>query len=62
MNPLFTLLKKAKEFRWNEECKKAFTKIKKQVTKALILVQHNLDKETTIKTDASDYVIGMRMT
>ena len=32
------------------------------MTKAPILVQHQSNKETTIKTDASDYTIGARMT
>lgn len=61
MTPLFKLLKKGKEFEWTKECEIVFTRIKEKVTTALILVQHDLDKETTIKTDASDYVIGMRM-
>lgn len=62
MTPLFKLLKKEKEFEWTKECETAFTRIKEKVITALILVQYNLDKETTIKTNASDYMIGMRMT
>jgi hypothetical protein len=62
MTPLFKLLKKGKEFEWTKECEAAFTKIKGKIITAPILVQHNPDKEMTIKTNASDYVIRMRMT
>lgn len=62
MTLLFKLLKKGKEFKWTKECKTAFTRIKEKIITALILVQHDPDKETTIKTDASNYTIGMRIT
>lgn len=62
MTPLFKLLKKGKEFEWTKEYKTAFTRIKEKIIMALILVQHDPDKETTIETDASDYAIRMRMT
>ncbi|KAJ8174656.1 hypothetical protein LV157_008777 [Aspergillus fumigatus] len=62
LHPLFALLKKGKEFDWTKECEEAFIGIKKKVTKAPVLVQHDAEKETTIETDASDYAIGMRMT
>lgn len=59
---LFELLKKGKEFEWTTECEIVFTRIKEKIITAPILVQYNLDKETTIKTNASDYTIRMRMT
>lgn len=62
MTPLFELLKKGKEFKWTKECETAFTRIKEKIITAPILVQHNLDKETTIETDASDYAIRIRIT
>jgi hypothetical protein len=62
MHSLFALLKKAKEFKWDEGCEEAFTNMKKQIVEAPILVQHDPEKPTTIETDASDYAIGMRMT
>jgi hypothetical protein len=62
MHALFELLKKSKKFKWDEDCDKAFIKVKKQIISAPILVQNNLEKEKTLKTDASDYAIGMRLT
>ncbi|KAF4221872.1 hypothetical protein CNMCM6457_001568 [Aspergillus fumigatiaffinis] len=62
MHPLFALLKKSKEFEWSSECEAAFNEVKKQIIGAPVLVQHDPDKEITIKTDASDYAISMRMT
>jgi hypothetical protein len=62
MHALFKLLKKSKEFKWDKDCDKAFIKVKKQIISAPILVQSDLEKEKTLKTNASDYVIGMRLT
>jgi hypothetical protein len=62
MHSLFTLLKKEKEFGWDEGCDKAFKEVKQQITSAPILVQSNPEKEKTLETDASDYAIGMRLT
>lgn len=62
MTLLFELLKKEKKLKWTREYKTVFTRIKEKIITALILVQHNLDKEITIKTDISNYVIRMRMT
>jgi hypothetical protein len=62
MHALFELLKKLKKFKWDEDCDKAFVKVKKWIISALILVQNNPEKEKTLETDALDYVIGMRLT
>jgi hypothetical protein len=62
MHSLFILLKKEKEFGWDEGCNKAFKEVKQQIASALILVQSNPEKEKTLKTNASDYAIGMRLT
>jgi hypothetical protein len=62
MNSLFALLKKAKEFEWDEKCDEAFNKVKKRITSAPILVQSDPEKPKTIETDASDYAIRMRLT
>jgi hypothetical protein len=62
MGPLFHLLKKQTPFQWKEEQQKAFEEAKSKLTTTPLLVQHNPEKETTIKTDASDYAIGARMT
>ena len=62
MTLLFKLLKKEKEFEWTSNYKIVFTRIKEKIITTLILVQYNLDKEITIKTDVSDYIIRIRMT
>jgi hypothetical protein len=62
MNSLFALLKKAKEFEWDEKYDEAFNKVKKWIASAPILVQSDLEKPKTIKTNASDYAIRMRLT
>jgi hypothetical protein len=62
MHSLFALLKKEKEFGWDEECDKAFKEVKQQIASALILMQSDPEKEKTLKTDALDYAIGMRLT
>jgi hypothetical protein len=62
MGPLFYLLKKQTPFQWKKEQQKVFKKAKSKLTTILLLVQYNPKKETTIKTNASDYVIGARIT
>jgi transposase InsO family protein len=62
MHSLFALLKKAKEFEWDENCDKAFNEVKKRIVSAPILVQSDPEKPKTIETDASDYAVGMRLT
>jgi hypothetical protein len=61
MHALFKLLKKLKEFKWDKDCDKAFIKVKKQIISALILVQSDPEKEKTLKTNASDYTIRIRL-
>ena len=62
MGPLFKLLKKDCKFEWGQEQKEAFKKAKEAMTKEPVLAQFNTEKETTIKTDTSDYAISMSMT
>ena len=62
MGPLFKLLKKDCKFEWGQEQQEAFKKAKEAVTEEPVLTQFDTEKETTIKTDASDYAIGMSMT
>jgi hypothetical protein len=61
MHSLFALLKKEKEFGWDEGCDKAFKEVKQRIASAPILMQSNPEKEKTLETDALDYVIGMRL-
>jgi hypothetical protein len=62
MHSLFALLKKEKEFRWDEGCNKAFKEVKQRITSAPILMQSNPEKEKTLETNTSDYAIRMRLT
>ncbi|KAI9034793.1 retropepsin-like aspartic protease/reverse transcriptase [Aspergillus affinis] len=62
MVPIFNLLKQNQKFEWITQAQQAFDDVKRRITTAPILVQHDLEKLTTIETDASDYAIGMRMT
>jgi hypothetical protein len=62
MHSLFALLKKEKEFRWDEGYDKAFKEVKQRIASAPILVQSDPEKEKTLETDASDYAIRMRLT
>jgi hypothetical protein len=63
--PLTNLIKKDQivedKIRWTDECKKAFTSIKKQLTTAPILTIFNPEKEVTLETDVSNYAIGARI-
>jgi hypothetical protein len=38
MHALFKLLKKSKEFKWDEDCDKAFIEVKKWIISAPILM------------------------
>ncbi|KAI9038427.1 reverse transcriptase/ribonuclease H family protein [Aspergillus affinis] len=60
--PIFNLLKQNQKFEWTTQAQQAFDDVKRRITTAPILVQHDPEKLTTIETDASDYAIGMRMT
>ena len=62
MTPLFEMMKKKKEFYWGIEQGKVFQQAKEKITTTLVLVQFNLEKETTIKIDVLDYAIGIRIT
>jgi hypothetical protein len=62
MHSLFALLKKEKEFGWDEGCDKAFKEVKQRITSAPILMQSNPEKEKTLETNTSDYAIRMRLT
>ncbi|KAI9034758.1 retropepsin-like aspartic protease/reverse transcriptase [Aspergillus affinis] len=60
--PIFNLLKQNQKFEWTTQIQQTFDNIKRKITTAPILVQHDPEKLTTIETDASDYTIGIRMT
>ena len=54
--PLNALEKKDNPFHWGPEQQKAFDNLKIAFTTALILLHYDPNKQTVIKTDASDYM------
>ena len=56
--PLFNLLRKDTPFLWSLECETVFTQLKNTFTSALILRHFDLELETIVETDASDYVVS----
>jgi hypothetical protein len=56
--PLIDLIKKDRLFTWIENEQLAFEKLKRRVSKALILAVFNPELPIILKTDASDYAIG----
>jgi hypothetical protein len=61
MGPLFKLLKKGVEFTWGPQQKEAFKRAKQKITVAPVLKIHDLDLLSTVKIDASDFVIGAEL-
>lgn len=57
-NPLVGLLKKNKEFSWNNEQENAFQELKNALTSAPILSHPNFQKPFILQTDASGAGIG----
>jgi hypothetical protein len=53
VNPLTTLLKKDREFKWTGACQTSFEELKKWLTTAPILVMQDLQKSFDIYCDAS---------
>jgi hypothetical protein len=57
---LFTdLIKKDKTFAWTENEEIAFKELKRRFLEAPILAIFNLEEHIVLKTDASDYAIGV---
>ena len=54
--PLNALVKKNIFFDWGLEQQKAFDNLKIVFTTAFILLYYDPNKQTVVKTDASDYV------
>jgi len=54
--PLFNLLRKDTPFVWDTACEQVFEALKKAFTSAPVLCHFDLDLETLVETDASDYV------
>lgn len=56
--PLTNLLKKDKQFDWNEKAESTFQLLKTAITKNPILRYYNPELPCILETDASDYAIG----
>jgi len=56
--PLYSLLKKGIAFDFNEDCKKSFVKLKKELTSAPVLALYNPALETELHTNASSAGLG----
>ena len=61
LEPLHNLLRKNTEFRWTEECEKAFSNIKDYLCSSPILAIYDQNKPVYISTDASGDGIGAVM-
>ncbi|XP_049868122.1 uncharacterized protein K02A2.6-like [Pectinophora gossypiella] len=56
--PLYDLLKREKDFQWNEHCDKAFSNVKKALQSAPVLAHYNPTLATTVSSDASPRALG----
>jgi hypothetical protein len=52
------LLEKDAKFKWSPQCEGAFLTLKKLLTTAPLLAQHDIDKPFDMYCDASDTGIG----
>ena len=56
--PLYNLLKKDQDFRWEDDAQKAFDQLKQKMIEAPILAHPNLDEPFILYTDASYTGLG----
>ena len=56
--PIYECLKKERPWSWEDPQQLAFKGLKKQFTEAPILAHFDGQRETIVKTDASDYGVG----
>ena len=56
--PLYNLLKKDATFDFNEECQRAFEKLKEFLTLASVIQPPNWDLPFEIMCNTNDYVVG----
>ena len=61
MGPLFKLLKKRVNFAQGIEQQKAFNKVKDKISKVPVLIIYNLKLPVIIKTNISDFIIGVEL-
>jgi hypothetical protein len=56
--PLNALTRKDTEWRWTEQCQKAFDNLQNRVTSEPVLAHPELDKQFELEVDASGFAIG----
>jgi hypothetical protein len=56
--PSSILPKKNKEFYWDENCGKAFEKLKELMITGLVLAHFHEKRETILEANSSEYAIG----
>ena len=59
--PLYNLLKKGAQFEWTEACRKSLDNLIYQITKDPILLSTDETKPFELKTDASNYGLGVAL-
>ena len=55
--PLYKIMRKNVKWNWGEKQQKAFEELKRKFTIELVLVIPDLDRETRIEVDVSDFAI-----
>ena len=58
MNPLGALTRQGVEFNWNEECKKAFDKVKANITETPVLAHFDPNKQLVLQSDSITSGLG----
>lgn len=61
VSPLFNLLRKDAEFKWDNNCEKAYLQIVELLNQYPILKLPDFEKTFIIRTDASDFGLGMTL-
>jgi transposase InsO family protein len=54
LNPLYALTEKDAEFKWSDDCEKAFSKIKQMISDDISLANFDVNDKIVLVTDASD--------
>jgi hypothetical protein len=58
VNPIHNMLKKYLSFSWNDDTKKYYVEIKKEISSSLVLEKPNFEKDFIIYTNATKEAIS----